>query len=135
MKTGLKGEIEVFIDGWHWDEPSEQLAFELGKFLFSFISYLEEQKLSDKTVKTHVENIRFIGLFEMSYGFRDEFDPENLEDGPNYEYEYDRKVSNSKYAIKAYEATWRKLDKFIKSGEYEGYLAKIEGRLMAESKG
>jgi hypothetical protein len=34
----LKEEIEEYINDWHWDKKSKKYAFELGKFLFSFIS-------------------------------------------------------------------------------------------------
>ena len=68
-------------------------------------------------------------MFEAGYGYNDVFFPEILEDGPNFIYEFKRKISDSKYAIQSYEATWRKLDKFIKSGNYDKYLNEIEMKL------
>ena len=124
MQNKLKETIKDYVSDWHWDEKSEQYAYEMGKFLFSFLDYLEDQKLSAKTKKNHKDNVYLIGMFEAGYGYYEEFYPENLEDGPSYLYEFERKVSNSKYAIQSYEATWRKLDKYIKSKEYQQYLEK-----------
>lgn len=125
----LKQEIEEYVDDWHFDEETKIFAYEMGKFLFSFIDFLKEKGLSAKVIRTHKENIGIIGHFESGYGFHDEFEPEILEDGPHYEYEFERKISDSKYAIQSYNATWRKLDKFIKSGTYKEYLEKIEKKL------
>ncbi len=126
ITKGLKKAIEEYVADWHWDEDSEKYAFEMGKFLFSFIDYLEGQKLSERTKRNHQDNIEIIGMFEAGYGYNEEFYPENLQDGPNFLYEFERKVSDSKYAIQSYESTWRKLDKYIKSGEYERYLKRLD---------
>ena len=107
MQNKLKETIKDYVSDWHWDEKSEQYAYEMGKFLFSFLDYLEDQKLSSKTKKNHRENVGLIGMFEAGYGYNENFYTENLDDGPNYLYEFDRKVSNSKYAIQSYEETWR----------------------------
>lgn len=131
----LRIEIEEYVDDWHWDENSEKYAFEMGKFLYSFMYYLDDQNLSERTKRNHLENVGLIGTFEAGYGYNDEFYPENLEDGPGYLYEFERKVSDSKYAIQSYESTWRKLDKYIKSGEYEKYLEEIEEKLKKEHGG
>jgi hypothetical protein len=125
----LKQEIEEYVDDWHFDEETKVFAFEMGKFLFAFMDFLKEKGLSDRVIRTHGGNIGLIGHFEAGYGFHDEFEPEILEDGPHYEYEFKRKVSDSKYAIQSYNSTWRKLDKFIKSKEYEKYLERIEDSL------
>lgn len=129
----LKNEIEGYIADWHWDEPSKAYAFELGKFLFSFLDYLDELELSDKTKRNHRSNVYLVGMFEATYGYNDEFYPEDLENGPSYLYEFERKVSDSKYAVQSYESTWRKLDKYIKSGAYKPYLNKMEEKLSKEN--
>jgi hypothetical protein len=126
MEQNLKTEIEEYVLDWHWDEESKEYAFEMGKFLFSFMDYLEDQNLASKTKKNHKDNVYLIGMFELSDGCNGEFDVEDLEDGPYSTYDFERKVSDSKYAIKSYESTWRKLDKYIKSNEWEKYLLKIE---------
>jgi hypothetical protein len=131
----FKKEIEEYVDDWHWDEDSEKYAFEMGKFLFSFMDYLDDQNLSERTIKNHRSNIGLIGMFEAGYGYNKEFHPNNLEDGPSYIYEFGRKVSDSKYAIQSYESTWRKLDKYIKSGKYERYLEQVEEKLKKEHRG
>ena len=89
--------------------------------------------MSERTLKNHKENTYLIGRFEAGYGFNDSFSPEDLTDGPEYVYEFERKVSDSKYAIKSYESTWRKLDKYIKTGAYEEYTEAIDKQLKAES--
>jgi hypothetical protein len=125
----LKEQIKDFVSDWHWDEKSEIYAFESGKFLFSFMRFLESKNLSERTIKSHEDNIYFIGMFDAGYGYHEEFVYENFEDGPDYLYEYKRKVSDSKYAIQSYKSTWKKLDKYIKSGEFEKFLAQIEEAL------
>jgi hypothetical protein len=125
----LKKEIEEYVANWHWDNQSKQYAFDLGKFLFSFIEYLNDSNLSERVKKSHKNNLQLIGSLQASYGYVDEFNYEDLTNGPHYNYEFKRKVSDSEYAIKSYESTWRKLDKFIKSGDFKTYLSKIEEEL------
>jgi hypothetical protein len=132
VKKFLREEIEEYVDDWHWDEQSEKYAFEMGKFLFSFMDYLGGEALSARTKKNHRDNIYLIGMFEAGYGYNEEFYPENLEDGPSYLYEFERKVSDSKYALQSYESTWRKLDKYIKSGDYERYLNRVQEKIENE---
>ena len=132
MGKSLKEEIKEYVDDWHWDENSEKFAFEMGKFLFSFMDYLEDKKLSEKTKRNHQDNVYIIGMFEAGYGYNEDFSPENLEDGPSFLYEFERKISDSKYAIQSYESTWRKLDKYIKSGEYEKYINRIKEKIGKE---
>ena len=129
----MKEEIENYVSDWYWDDESKANCFEIGKFLFGFIAYLESQNMSERTLKNHKENAYLIGRFEAGYGFNDNFSPEDLTDGPEYVYEFERKVSDSKYAIKLYESTWRKLDKYIKTGAYEEYTELINTQLKAES--
>ncbi len=129
IKEGLKKEIEDYVDNWHWDENSKKYAFEMGKFLFSFMDYLDDQNMSERTIRNYRGNIQLIGMFEISYGYNEEFHPENLEGEPSFIYEFERKVSDSKSAIQSYKSTWRKLDKYIKSGEYEKYLEQIEDKI------
>ncbi len=37
---GLKKEIEDYVGDWHRDNESKKYAFDLGKFIFSFIELL-----------------------------------------------------------------------------------------------
>jgi len=107
-------ELEDFIQNWHWDEKSHKFAQELGLYLFQFIAYLSEQKLSKKTVRQHRNNCWCIGIFECQYGDKDKFSPRAVFDSPyaSYEYEFKRKVSDSEYALNSYRSTWRKLYKY-----------------------
>lgn len=61
-RTGeeLKKEIEEYVDDWHWDEDSKKYAFEMGKFLFAFIDYLDDQDLSERTKRNHRDKVRRI---------------------------------------------------------------------------
>ncbi len=89
-------------------------------YLFQFIDYLHEQKLSAKTVRQHKSNCQFIGIFECQYGYKDEFSPSSVFRSSDawYEYEFKRKMSDSKYALNSYRATWRKLYKYTKALGY-----------------
>lgn len=130
---GLLEDIKEYVSDWHWDDASEKYAFESGKFLFAFLNYLDDQKLSERTKKLHAQNVYFIGTFDAGYGYHEVFNHENFEDGPDYDYQYGRKVSDSESALKLYGGTWRKLDKFIKSNTYQQYLDKLDAILKAES--
>ena len=87
----LKKEIEEYVVDWHWDNESKQYAFDLGKFLFSFIEYIDDSNLSERVKRVHKDNVYIIGMFEAGYGYRDKFNYEDLTDGPFYVYEFERK--------------------------------------------
>ena len=133
----LKDEIEEYIIDWHWhwDKKSKKYAFNLGKFLFAFIDYINDSNLSERVKRMHKSNVYLIGMLEAGYGNGDVFNYENLTDGPFYIYEFKRKVSDSKYAVQSYKSTWKKLDRFIKSGVYEMYVNKIEKELENNKNG
>lgn len=125
----LKKEIEDYVIDWHWDKKSKKYAFDLGKLLFSFIAYIDDSNLSERVKGVHKRNVYLIGMLEAGYSYRDEFNVENLTDGPFYICEFERKVSDSKYAVQSYKSTWKKLDRFIKSGDYKKYMNKFDDRL------
>lgn len=133
IEKGLKEIIEKYVADWHWNEDSKKYAYEMGKFLFSFINYLEDQILSEKSKRKHINQLPLIGMFESNFGYNDEFKIKNLENGPHYAYEFERKVSDLKYAKQSYQSTWKKLDKYIKSGDYKEYLDKVQEKLTAEN--
>jgi hypothetical protein len=110
-------ELEDFIQDWYYGEPSHQFAKALGTYLFQFIDHLYEQGLSEKTMRKHIDNCWCIGYLECNYGYRDHFAPGDIFYGADadYEYEFKRKISHSKYAITSYRATWRKLYKYTKA--------------------
>jgi hypothetical protein len=115
-KSEIDREIELFISDWFWDAKSHQYARELGKFLFQFLDSLEQEGLSEKTIRKHTDNCWLIGTFECKYGYRAKFSPGVVFDSPeaDYESEFARKVSDSNYAINSYRSTWRKLYKYTK---------------------
>jgi len=133
MTDEEKQELEDFIQDWHWDEKSHKFAQDLGTYLFQFMDNLYEQGLSDKTVRKHIDNCWCIGILECDYGYRDEFSPGDVFYSPeaNYEYEFKRKMSDSKYAINSYRSTWRKLYKHTKA---LGYIDDEEGEITQTEK-
>jgi hypothetical protein len=120
MSDGDNQELENFIQDWHWDEKSHELARNLGQYLFQFIDHLSKQGLSEKTVRQHNGNCWCIGILECQYGYRDEFFPGVIFSSPDacYEHQFERKMSDSQYAVNAYRATWRKLYKYTKELGY-----------------
>ena len=107
--------LEAFIQDWHWDEKSHEFAWQMGQFMFDFFDKLDENSLSEQTVFKHERNCWAIGWLVSHYGNHEVFSPDILQDGPNFTVEYKRKFSESKYSISSYEATWRKLEKYISS--------------------
>ncbi len=120
MSNEENQELEDFIQDWHWDKKSLKFARDLGLYLFQFVDYLYEQGLSEKTVRQHTSNCWNIGIFECQYGYKDEFSAGAVFYRPdaNYEYEFKRKMSDSKYALNSYRSTWRKLYKYTKALGY-----------------
>ncbi len=133
MENQILKDIEDYAERWSWDDDSKKYAFELSKFLHAFTNYLNDLDLSESSKKKLISNVQLIGLFETQYGLNDSFSPLDLTDGPLHEYEFERKVSNSKSAIQSYSATWKKLDTFIKTGIYLQYLEKLEESLVEKS--
>jgi len=107
--------LEDFIADWYWDKKSHQYAQKLGLFIFDFFAHLEKQNLSEKTIKKHKDNCWLIGNFQCGYGILEkEFSIQDIfySSEANYEYEFQRKVSDSTCAINSYRSTWKKLFKF-----------------------
>ena len=53
--------------------------------------------------------------WSCQYGYDDTYSPEIFLHDPSFIYEYKRNMSDSKYAVNSYEATRRKLERFIRS--------------------
>lgn len=111
--------MESLINDWYWDKKSHEFARQVGLFLLQFIDSLEEAGLSEKTISKHIDNCWSIGWLECGYGYHKSFSPPIFLVGPSYEYEFQRKVSDSKYAVDSYKGTWRKLKKYIISLGYD----------------
>lgn len=116
MKDEENEELEAFIEDWHYDKKSHSFAQDLGRYLYQFIDHLYENNLTEKTLRKHIENCWAIGILESWYGYRNVFSPEEIFVSPeaNYTYEYGRKFSDSNYALRSYEATWKKLYKYTR---------------------
>jgi hypothetical protein len=111
-------ELEGYIQDWHWDDASHEFARQMGAFLFQFLDHLETSGLSRQTMRKHESNCWSIGWLESSYGYHDTFVPDIFLGGPSYLTEFERKVSDSHYAVNSYQATWRKLERYILSLGY-----------------
>jgi len=109
--------VEDFIRDWYWDQQSHQFAQDLGNYLFQFIDSLFKKKLSDKTIRKHMNNCWCIGILECGYGYRDRFSPHDVFFSPeaSYKYAFKRKMSDSRYAVNAYRSTWRQLHNYTNS--------------------
>jgi hypothetical protein len=59
----FKKEIEEYVADWHWDIESKKYSFDLGKYLFSFIEYIDESNLSERVKRVHNDNVYLIGMF------------------------------------------------------------------------
>jgi hypothetical protein len=108
-------DLEEYIEGWHWDEPTHEFARQMGSFLFSFYDHLEAQNLSSVTLTKHERNGWAIAYLTINYGSYETFSPEIFLGGPCYETEYQRKFSDSDSSLRSYQATWRKLEKYVRS--------------------
>jgi hypothetical protein len=112
--TPRKYEIERYIQDWYWDEKSYELAWESGVFLFTFMDYLKETGISDRTLSKHESNTWVIGNFTCQYGCHEKFSPDIFEYPPFHKIEFRRKVSDSSYALQSYESTCNKLAKYVR---------------------
>jgi hypothetical protein len=115
IKTHEDSELEEFIEGWHFDRKSRKLARDMASFLFQFYDYLLESGLSKATLEKHGDNLWAIGYLGCNYGYHKKFSPKIFLGGPNHVYEFERKFSDTNYAVKSYEGTYRKLAKYVQS--------------------
>lgn len=111
-------ELERYIEDWYWDERSHEFARQVGAFLFQFMDHLETTGLSERVIRKHNSNCWLIGKLECDYGYHDTFSPEIFIGEPSFLIEFKRKVSDSKYAVDSYKATWRKLARYVRSLGY-----------------
>jgi len=116
MNNEVDQELEHFIQDWHHDKKSHEIAQQMGRLFFDFIDGLENAKLSSATVRKHLDNCWAIGFLECQYGYHEKFSIKRFEHGDAmHEYEFRRKFSDSDYAMKSYASTWKKLAQFVKT--------------------
>jgi len=116
-------DLEAYIQDWNWDDASHEFARQMGTFLFQFLDHLEADGLSRQTIRKHESNCWCIGLFESSYGNHATFVPGIFLGSPSHLNEFKRQVSDSPHAMNSYQATWRKLERYILSLGYGDHLA------------
>jgi len=122
--TGQAGmssrDLETFIEDWYWDEPSYELARQMGAFLLGFIDHLKATGLSRRTIRKHTDNCWCIGKFVYDYGYHDAFSPTIFLAGAAYVSEFKRQASDSEYAVSSYLVTCRKLKQYVRALGCEG---------------
>jgi hypothetical protein len=124
--------FEKYIKELSWDEKSKKYAFEMGKILFAFIDYIESENLSAKTKNTHISYALLLGHFDINYSYKDIFNLDDFANSGVHTYEFQYKVSDSKYAIRAYKSTMKKLSNFITFGTYKPFLIDFENKLSMQ---
>ena len=107
-------ELEAFIRDWYWDPPSHEFARQVGRFLFEFLDDVAAEGLADQTIRKHANNCWLIGKFTCDYGDYETFSPKIFRGEPRYLGEFKRKVSDSPAALQSYQATWRKLARYVR---------------------
>ena len=107
-------ELEAFIHDWYWDPASHEFAHQMGQFLFEFLDDTAAEGLSERTIRKHTNNCWLIGKFTCDYGGYETFSPKIFRGEPCYLGEFRRKVSDSPAAIRSYQATWRKLARYVR---------------------
>ncbi len=105
-------DLEAFIADWGWDQKTAQFAWELGQFMFDFLDSLDN--LSEQTISKHKKNCWYIGWLACHHAKDKNFSPKMFLGAPRFEKEFKRKVSNSEAALKSYQTTWRKLEKYAR---------------------
>lgn len=111
-------ELEEMIAQWHHDEPSHAFARQVGVLLLDFLNTLEDTRLSEQTLSKHEGNTWLIGKFTCDYRSDQPFTPTLFAGAPAYLAEFQRKVSDSPAALDSYQATWRRLARFIREQGY-----------------
>ena len=130
--------IHIDVDMWSTNNPPDviedtepfndiEAAFDViideDDALDLYDMYLEQAVKRIVEIQQRIDNCWAIGYLECSYGYRDVFSPGKVFYSPeaDYNYEYKRKFSDSKYALTSYRATWKKLYKYTKDLEYLEY--------------
>lgn len=126
MQNNLRKQLETYIEDWHYDMETYKSSLNIGKFMFAFMNFLDDEKISEKTQSKHEQNLYLIGMFESEYAYNNDFDAEDLELTESYEEEFKRKIAYSKSNLKFYQTTWKKLGKYVSSGLYKKYLDEFE---------
>jgi len=112
VKIQEEEDLEYLIEDWYWDKKSYKFARSMGIFMLGFFVYLRRLKLSESTIRKHESNCELIGKLISDYGFHKTFTPDIFSGEPDHLIEFKRKISNTKYMVESYKATWRKLAKY-----------------------
>ena len=110
--------MEKMIQDRYWDDESHAFARQVGALLLEFLNYLEWTGLSEQTLRKHEQNCWLIGKFTCDYGGFKTYTPAIFQGGPLYLSEFRRKVSSSANAVNSYQATWRRLGRYLREQDY-----------------
>lgn len=113
-------ELEEMIAQWHWDEPSHAFARQVGALLLDFMNYLATQRLSESALRRYEKNAWLIGKFTCDAHRAELYTPALFAGPPAYLAEFRHEVGDSAVALNAYQATWRRLARFIREQGYLG---------------
>ncbi|MBN1316853.1 MAG: hypothetical protein JXA42_15345 [Anaerolineales bacterium] len=106
--------IEDFIDGWHDDDPETYHFSRLaGIVIISFLNRLEDEGFAYSTIDRHEKNCWYIGKFLCREHGNKFFSPELFMGPPRYVQEFAKEVSDAPSTIRSYQATWRKLARYV----------------------
>lgn len=111
-------ELEEMIAEWHHDEPSHAFARQVGALLLDFMDYLQTLGLPESTLRRHEENAWLIGKFTCDAHRGETYTPALFAGPPAYLAEFRRMVGGSTAAFDAYQATWRRLARFVREQGY-----------------
>jgi hypothetical protein len=111
-------ELEEMIEQWYDDDVSHAFARQVGALLLDFMNYLAASGLSEATLRRHEENAWLIGKFTCDARSDRLYTPALFLGPPAYLEEFRRKVSASAVALDAYQATWRRLARFVREQGY-----------------
>ena len=111
-------EVEEMIKDWYRDEESHAFAHQVGALLIEFLDYLESTDLSEQALRKHEQYCWLIGKFTCDYSGFKTYTPAVFLGGPGYLDEFRRKVSSSASEINSYQATWRRLGRYLREQNY-----------------
>jgi hypothetical protein len=125
--------VEAYIKDWNWNESSHEFALQMGAFLLEFMDSFCTSDLSPATIRKHANNCWLIGAFTCDYRESKMFTPAIFLYGPGFLHEFERKVSNSKYAVASYVSTWRKLERYVRELEAKDITSEIKSAVPTDS--
>jgi len=111
-------EIEEMITDWYWDEESHAFAHQIGALLLDFLNYVEATRVTKQSLRKYETGCWLIGKLTCKCRGDKPFTPDMFLGGPHYLDELRQEVGNSSSIVSAYQTTWRKLERFLRTQNY-----------------